>query len=72
MVFMPTMSSYVISDVMGERKLSLIGNSIQRYFDYELWHMGSLVAVVMLILIAFGMFATKNVQKEDDVRGTML
>ena len=72
MVFMPTMSSYVISDVMGERKLSLIGNSIQRYFDHQLWHMGSLVAVAMLLLIAVGMFSTKNVQKEDDVRGTML
>ncbi len=72
MVFMPTMSSYVISDVMGERKLSLIGNSIQLYFDQGLWHMGSIVAVVMLLLIFVGMFATKNVQKEDDVRGTML
>lgn len=72
MVFMPTMSSYVISDVMGERKLSLIGNSIQLYFDQGLWHMGSIVAVIMLLLIAVGMFATKNVQKEDDVRGTML
>ena len=72
MVFMPTMSSFVISDVMGERKLSLIGNSIQLYFDQGLWHMGSIVAVVMLLLIAIGMFATKNVQKEDDVRGTML
>ena len=72
MVFMPTMSSFVISDVMGERKLSLIGNSIQLYFDQGLWHMGSIVAVVMLLLIAVGMFATKNVQKEDDVRGTML
>lgn len=72
MVFMPTMSSYVISDAMGERKLSLIGNSIQRYFDHELWHMGSLVAVAMFLLIAVGMFSTKNVQKEDDVRGSML
>ena len=72
MVFMPTMSSFVISDVMGERKLSLIGNSIQLYFDQGMWHMGSVVAVVMLLLIAVGMFATKNVQKEDDVRGTML
>lgn len=71
MVFMPTMSSYVISDVMGERKLSLIGNSIQLYFDQGLWHMGSIIAVIMLVLIALGMFSTKNVQKEDDVRGNL-
>ena len=41
MVFMPTMSSYVISDVMGERKISLIGNIIQLYFDQIMWNMGS-------------------------------
>lgn len=63
MVFMPTMSSYVISDVMGERKISLIGNSIQLYFDQGLWHLGSLVALVMLIFITVGMFTADN----DDV-----
>ena len=71
MVFMPTMSSYVISDVMGERKLSLIGNSIQLYFDQGLWHMGSIIAVVMLLLIAVGMLLTKNVQKDENVRGNL-
>ena len=56
MVFMPTMSSFVISDIMGERKISLIGNSIQLYFDQTLWHMGSLVALIMLVFILGGMF----------------
>ena len=69
MVFMPTMSSYVISDVMGERKISLIGNSIQLYFDQGLWHMGSLVALIMLVMILFGSFLTRNVKTEDDARG---
>ncbi len=69
MVFMPTMSSYVISDVMGERKISLIGNSIQLYFDQGLWHMGSLVALIMLAMIVVGSFVTRNIQTEDDARG---
>ena len=69
MVFMPTMSSYVISDVMGERKISLIGNSIQLYFDQGLWHMGSLVALIMLVMIVIGSAATHNVKTEDDARG---
>ncbi len=69
MVFMPTMSSYVISDVMGERKRSLIGHSIQLYFDQGLWHMGSLVALIMLIMILLGMIATRNIKTEDDARG---
>ena len=68
MVFMPTMSSYVISDVMGERKISLIGNSIQLYFDQGLWHIGSLVALIMLAIIAFGSFCTET-EAENNSRG---
>ena len=68
MVFMPTMSSYVISDVMGERKISLIGNSIQLYFDQGLWHIGSLVALIMLAIIAFGSLCT-DADEQEDARG---
>lgn len=68
MVFMPTMSSYVISDVMGERKISLIGNSIQLYFDQGLWHIGSLVALIMLVIMAFGLFCTET-EAENNSRG---
>ena len=68
MVFMPTMSSFVISDVMGERKISLIGNSIQLYFDQGLWHMGSLVALIMLIVIVAGMIISDS-EEEENPRG---
>lgn len=67
MVFMPTMSSFVISDVMGERKISLIGNSIQLYFDQGLWHMGSLVALIMLILMSLGVLISDD--SEENQRG---
>jgi len=68
MVFMPTMSSYVISDVMGERKISLIGNSIQLYFDQGLWNLGSLVALIMLAIMAFGTLCADG-EREEDARG---
>ena len=68
MVFMPTMSSYVISDVMGERKISLIGNSIQLYFDQGLWNLGSLVALIMLAIMAFGTLCADS-EHEEDARG---
>lgn len=68
MVFMPTMSSYVISDVMGERKISLIGNSIQLYFDQGLWHIGSLVALIMLAIIAIGSFCADS-EPQENARG---
>ena len=71
MVFMPTMSSYVISDVMGERKISLIGNIIQLYFDQIMWNMGSFVALILMTFIFIGMFITKNTEKEEVTRGSL-
>ena len=61
------MSSFVISDVMGERKISLIGNSIQLYFDQGLWHMGSLVALIMLVLMSITAFFDDS--GEENTRG---
>ena len=69
MVFMPTMSSFVISDVMGERKIQLIGNTIQFNFDQMRWHEGSFIAFVMLLIIGITMLLTRNVKSEENVRG---
>lgn len=69
MVFMPTMSSFVISDVMGERKIQLIGNSIQFNFDQMRWNEGSFIAFIMLAIIAIIMFLTRNSAKEENTRG---
>ena len=69
MVFMPTMSSFVISDVMGERKIQLIGNTIQFNFDQMRWHEGSFIALVMLIIIGISMLLTRNVKTEPNARG---
>lgn len=69
MVFMPTMSSFVISDVMGERKIQLIGNTIQFNFDQMRWHEGSFIAMIMLLIIGITALLTRNVKKEENVRG---
>lgn len=69
MVFMPTMSSFVISDVMGERKIQLIGNTIQFNFDQMRWHEGSFIAFIMLVIIGISMLLTRNVKKEENTRG---
>lgn len=71
MVFMPTMSSFVISDIMGERKIQLIGNSIQFNFDQSRWNDGSLIAFIMLLIIVIISLITKNVSKEEDARGNI-
>ena len=60
MVFMPTMSSYVISDTLSEGKLTLFGNIIYLNFSQSQWNEGSFMALVMLVLIAISMVATRK------------
>ena len=64
MVFMPTMSSYVISDTLSEGKLTLFGNSIANSFNNSLWNDGSFMAFVMLALIFLTMFITNRFHKD--------
>ncbi|HNX16623.1 MAG TPA: ABC transporter permease [Bacilli bacterium] len=65
MTFMPTMSSYVISDVFSEGKITLFGNFINLEFNNRLWNDGSLMALIMLVLIGISMFLTRNSSKEN-------
>ena len=65
MVFMPVMSSYVISDTLSEGKITLFGNYIYLDFTNSLWNEGSFMALVMLIIIGISMFLTRGVDKED-------
>lgn len=60
MVFMPTMSSYVISDTLSEGKLTLFGNIIYLNFSQSQWNEGSFMALIMLVLIAISMVATRK------------
>ena len=64
MVFMPVMSSYVISDTLSEGKITLFGNYIYLAFSNSLWNEGSVMALIMLLIIAITMFATRNVEKD--------
>ena len=67
MVFMPTMSSYVISDMLSEGKITLLGNSIYINFANAEWNYGSFMALIMLIIIGISMIFTRN--KTDAVSG---
>ena len=69
MVFMPTMSSYVIADVLGERKIRLLGNLIELSFNHSMWNNGSTISVIMLVILGISILCTKNVKSEDNTRG---
>jgi spermidine/putrescine transport system permease protein len=66
MVFMPTISSYVISDILSEYNVVLFGSYIDLYFNQSDWNFGSFMATIMLILILFSVLLTRKFSKEDE------
>jgi len=68
MVFMPTMSSYVISDVLSEGKITLFGNSIYLSFTQSQWGEGSFMAMLMLVIIGISVLLTQNYTEKDEGR----
>ncbi len=65
MVFMPTISSYVISDTLSEGKITLFGNIIYLHFSQSQWNEGSFMALVMLILVFLSMLLSKKFGREN-------
>jgi spermidine/putrescine transport system permease protein len=68
MVFMPTMSSYVISDTLSEGKLTLFGNIIYLNFSQSQWNEGSFMALIMLVLIVITMVSTHKLRDGEERR----
>ena len=72
MVFVPTMSSYVISDALSEGNIYLIGNSIYLNFTQNQWNDGSFMALFLLICVLVFMVLTRNVNKEKTIRSNSI
>ena len=71
MVFMPTISSYAIADILSEFTVTLFGKTIEIYFSQSNWHFGSLLALVMLCLIGVSTLVTNKVTKKGEERVTL-
>ena len=70
MVFIPSLTTFAISALLGGSKLLLIGNVIEQEFMVEYdWHLGSALSIVLMIFIIINMLLTlffENSRKEDD------
>lgn len=59
MVFLPSMSCYVITDTFGNGKIPLIGKLIESMFGTAAnWNMGSALAIVMLLIMFITMLVS--------------
>lgn len=59
MVFIPALTTFAISALLGGSKLLLIGNVIEQEFTVEYdWHLGSALSIVLMIFIILNMVLT--------------
>ncbi|MBQ7879468.1 MAG: ABC transporter permease [Clostridia bacterium] len=74
MVFLPSMTNYVVSNYMTFNHTKIIGSFIDECFKNDLWNMGSVTALLLLTLMFVITWATGgfDTQSEVGTRGTSL
>ncbi|SDZ06673.1 spermidine/putrescine transport system permease protein [Proteiniborus ethanoligenes] len=67
MVFMPAVSTFVISRLLGGNRYMLIGNLIEQQFltVYD-WHFGSAISIIMMIMILIAMAFMERFDKDKE------
>jgi spermidine/putrescine transport system permease protein len=70
MVFIPAVSTFVISGLLGGNKSTLIGNLIEQQFRYTGdWHFGSTMSIILMVFILASMAVTSKFDKEKEGGG---
>ena len=65
MVFVPALTTFVISDVLGGGMILLIGNVIEQEFTFTAnWNLGSGLSLILMIFILISMFLIAKYDKE--------
>ena len=69
MVFIPALTTFAISTMLGGSKILLIGNIIEQEFTqlYD-WHLGSGLSIVLMIFIIINMIVEAVYDKEGGMR----
>ena len=56
MVFIPSLSEFVVADILGGSKILLFGNVIEQEFNVlNNWNLGSGLSIVLMIFIFISM-----------------
>jgi spermidine/putrescine transport system permease protein len=74
MVFLPSMTNYVVSNYLTFRNVKIIGKLIDDYFTGDLWHDGSFIALVLLTFMFLITWLTGGFKasEQNETRGASL
>ena len=69
MVFVPAVTTFVISQLMGGGKVPLIGDIIQNQFGKSSdWHFGATLSLLVMVVVLAFMGALNRMDKEDETQ----
>ncbi|MDD4000128.1 MAG: ABC transporter permease, partial [Bacilli bacterium] len=66
LVFLPSLSGFAIPYVLGKGNIILIGNLIEQNFKEMNYNVGSLLAIIILVLILGSLVVVNKVDKEGE------
>lgn len=67
MVFVPSLTTFVISNMLGGGKINLIGNIIEQEFTTSAnWNLGSGLSLIMMVFIVLSMMTLSRLDKEGE------
>ena len=66
MVFMPTVSTFAISEFLTNNKIKLFGTIIQENINSSMWNYGAALALIMLVIIGLTSFLQGTDKKSSE------
>lgn len=66
MVFMPTVSTFAISEFLTNNKIKLFGTIIQENINSSMWNYGAALALIMLVIIGLTSFLQDSDKKTSE------
>ena len=71
MVFMPTVSTFAISEFLTNNKIKLFGTIIQENINNSMWNYGAALSLIMLVIIGITTLLQRNDSEQANVGGAI-
>lgn len=72
MVFMPTISTFAIAELLTMNKIKLFGTTIQENINNGMWNYGACLALLMLAIIGITMLYSDEEKVSEDEKGGLI
>ena len=66
MVFMPTVSTFAIAEILTKNKIQLFGSVINDQFNNMMWGQGAALSFIMLIIIGLTTLIPSGKELEEE------